>query len=109
MSEAETFMPRSVAAVLPEEVIRQRALGWPDFHPEEFCHRCGRRNVSSWYVDSDLWDAATEGRERGGVDILCPPCFVELFERASQTSCSWELRLDIQNPGVRPQTGRNDD
>jgi hypothetical protein len=25
----------------PAEIAAQRNLGWPDFHPEDYCHRCG--------------------------------------------------------------------
>ena len=35
----------------------QRAAGWPDWHPEDYCHRCGGRNAS-WHVDSDRFNAA---------------------------------------------------
>lgn len=97
MSESEKRLPDNAAAVLPEEILRQRAMGWPDFHPEDFCHRCGRRNAV-WWVGGDLWKAAVEGRERGVVDILCPSCFTELFEARSGTRCVWQLRLETQRP-----------
>lgn len=85
-----------VESVLPEEILRQRAAGWPDFHPETFCHRCGRRNVTSWHADSEEWDVAVAGRERGVVDILCPSCFVALHEQATGRSGHWHLRLEIR-------------
>ncbi len=25
----------------PTAIAEQRTKGWPDFHPEDFCHRCG--------------------------------------------------------------------
>lgn len=55
----------------PEEIKRQRTLGWPDFHPEDYCHRCGRRNIKAW--------TATEWRELTGSNagILCPVCFTD--------------------------------
>lgn len=93
--------PRWVHAVLPEEIVRQRALGWPDFHPEDFCHRCGRRNPV-WSADQDDWETATEGRPRGVVDILCPSCFVELCEAngGEKKSHLWILRqVDFTEPG----------
>jgi len=80
--------------VKPAEIIVQRDRGWPDFHPEDFCHRCGNRNVSSWFVQRTEW-------ERSGTPataIVCPSCFVAAFERATGTSTSWELRLHIENP-----------
>ncbi len=27
-----------------DEINAQRDAGWPDFHPEDYCHRCGRPN-----------------------------------------------------------------
>lgn len=67
----------------------QRAHGWPDFHPEDFCHRCGRPNIS-WWTDSDLFNEAIG--QPDGIDpewrgIICPPCFVEL----SPLDTSWQL------------------
>ncbi len=67
----------------------QRAQGWPDFHPEDFCHRCGRPNIS-WWTDSDLFNEAIG--QPDGIDpewrgIICPPCFVEL----SPLDTSWQL------------------
>lgn len=69
---------------------------WPDFHPEDFCHRCGRRNIS-WFVASDLWNEAwTEAEAEGGYQsVLCPQCFVELWERATGLRMTWELRPDV--------------
>lgn len=93
MSNNEPQLPAS--AVLPEEILRQRELGWPDFHPEDYCHRCGRRNPS-WWVDGKQWRTATEHRDRGYIDILCPPCFVEEYERATGTTTSWALVCDIE-------------
>lgn len=91
--------PAWVAAVLPEEIVRQRALGWPDFHPEDFCHRCGRRNAGSWSVDSADWNKAVEGQGRGVVDILCPPCFVARHEAAVDDWGHWHLTLEIPGGG----------
>jgi hypothetical protein len=82
--------PAWVAAVLPEEIVRQRAAGWPDFHPETFCHRCGRRNPC-WSVDSEEWGKAVAGRDRGDLEILCPSCFVLLHEQATGGWGHWHL------------------
>jgi len=57
------------------QIEKQRAMGWPDFHPETYCHRCGRPNIPSWSVDSALWNQAAEPHE-----ILCPICFVTAYE-----------------------------
>jgi len=32
------------------DIAAQRGSGWPNFHPEDFCHRCGCQNVS-WYIE----------------------------------------------------------
>lgn len=54
-----------------EAITEQRAKGWPDFHPEDFCHRCGRRNIKAWF--SPEWPALV-GSHSG---ILCPQCFAD--------------------------------
>lgn len=62
-------------------------------HPEEYCHRCGGRNVPSWSVDSDRWNMATgEGTFRDV--IMCPGCFVSLHENATGMRTSWMLVPD---------------
>ena len=73
------------------EIEKERQLGWVNFHPEDYCHRCGRANLSSWYVDSIEWNLAV------GDDthlILCPQCFVAAWNLATGISGTWELRLD---------------
>jgi hypothetical protein len=78
----------------PSAIEEQRQVGWTDFHPETYCHRCGSRNVWAWYVDSELWnDLGIEAHTPSG--IICPQCFTELWEQAHPGSCPvWELRLD---------------
>lgn len=61
-----------------DEIAEQRSLGWPDFHPEDYCHRCGHRNAGSWSVDSVLWNKAVGDP----TPILCPSCFVAAAEAA---------------------------
>lgn len=73
-------------------IDNQRVTGWPDFHPEDYCHRCGVRNIS-WSIDSDRFNLAMGGspyvhRWNG---IICISCFVELYEAATGLSCSWTL------------------
>jgi hypothetical protein len=76
-----------MTGVTPAEIARQRELGWPDFHPEDYCHACGRPNVRSWSVDSDRWNAAVERRGT----VLCPPCFVARWEQATGMRAHWRL------------------
>lgn len=73
----------------------QRAKGWPDFHPEEICHRCGGVNVPSWWVESDRFNLAMGPPiEHQWQGIVCPGCFVQLHEAATGLSCTWTLRPD---------------
>jgi len=57
-------------SVDPAEIVQQRKLGWPDFHPEDYCHHCGQRNIC-W--TSPEWVELT-GSDGG---ILCPVCFAD--------------------------------
>jgi hypothetical protein len=44
-------------------IAAERAAGWLNFHPEDFCHRCGRRNPGSPVnvrLPADLHAAATD-------------------------------------------------
>lgn len=50
-------------------ITNQREKGWVDFHPEDYCHECGRPNIKAWY--SPEWVALVGGHS----GILCPPCF----------------------------------
>lgn len=59
----------------PEEIERQRVKGWPDFHPEAYCHRCGTRNVWSWSTDDDVFSEATGDSGT----ILCPQCLAAFY------------------------------
>lgn len=48
--------------------------------PEEYCHRCGGRNIS-WYTPGGVWDPVMRpvpGSEWKWNEIICPLCFVEL-------------------------------
>jgi hypothetical protein len=79
-------------SVTPDEIDAQRASGWTDFHPEEYCHRCGGKNVWSWHVDSDRFNVAMgPPAEHQWNGIICPGCFVELHEEATGLRCSWTL------------------
>lgn len=70
-------------------IAEQRQKGWLDFHPEDYCHRCGRPNIPSWWVDSEEWNRAALPH-----DILCPQCFVAAWTAVTGLTVSWELRLD---------------
>lgn len=83
-------------SVTLDEIDRQRELGWPDFHPEDYCHRCGGRNLS-WFVESDLFNTAYPGRHPYN-GIVCPGCFVEAHERATGLTTTWELRPTLSHP-----------
>lgn len=67
-----------------EEIKRQRELGWPDFHPEDYCHICGSPNIS-WVADLEDWLTATSkwASETGREGICCPSCFLKMYEEAS--------------------------
>jgi hypothetical protein len=85
-------------SVTLEEIDAQREAGWPDFHPEDYCHRCGGRNVSSWFVDSDRFNDAFGPPEVHPYNgIVCPGCFVEAHEKDTGLKTTWQL---IPAPGV---------
>lgn len=77
-------------AIDPATIPAQREAGWPDFHPEDYCHHCGRPNIV-WWADSDRWNLAVAGLERGVAAILCPPCFVTRWEQATGLRAVWHL------------------
>ena len=81
-------------SVTPDDIERQRSLGWPDFHPETYCHRCGGKNVRSWFVESDRFYAAVEALGLNVGAIVCPGCFVVGHELATSLGCTWRLVPD---------------
>lgn len=82
----------AIAAVLGHEGDVQKALGWEPGHPEAFCQECGRPNIA-WFAPSADWNRATEpALAIGRAAILCPVCFVALWEAATGLASSWELR-----------------
>jgi hypothetical protein len=88
-----------VAVSVPiAEIDRQRELGWPDFHPEDFCHRCGGRNVC-WYAPSPLWNIVMSYPHERWNGIICPQCFMELAEAAGLVK-AW--RLSFAMSGGKP-------
>lgn len=84
------------------EIDRQRSLGWPDFHPEDFCHQCGGRNPI-WWVDSDRFNAAYgHPSEHPHNGIVCPSCFVADHESATGMQATWRL---VPEAFKWPETG----
>lgn len=76
----------------PEWIKAQRAAGWPDIHPEDYCHRCGSRNPN-WWTDAPTWATATAAwaAETGREGICCPDCLILMHEAATGRSAQWQL------------------
>lgn len=91
---------RRAQGVDPQEIEEQRATGWPDFHPEDYCHRCGRSNIV-WYAASPLWNEAVPEIS----PILCPQCFVAAWEAATSLRPAWAL---VPDPETLPEERRSD-
>lgn len=90
MSGDDAIAAPWVQSVTPAEIVRQRQLGWPDFHPEDFCHVCGHRNAAPWSAPAAEWSAVVDGH--GG--IFCPSCFTTLYAAATDDDrVCWELRV----------------
>lgn len=89
-------------SVTIDSIQRQREAGWPEFHPETYCHRCGRLNVESWYAPSDLWNAVMAERPFG---IVCPSCFAFLAESSgvvAQGRRTWRFDLEPEAAAETP-------
>lgn len=76
--------------VKPEWIKRQRERGWPDMHPEDYCHRCGAPNPS-WCASSEDWQIATASwaKDTGREGICCLNCFAALYEQATGKRITW--------------------
>lgn len=70
--------------VYPIVIAQQRELGWPDMHPEDFCHLCGLRNPT-WFVSRKDWLIGTAkwAAETGREGICCPRCFQIMYDEAT--------------------------
>lgn len=70
----------------------QRERGWPDIEPEDYCHRCGTRNIL-WCAPSEEWLAATSAwaAETGHEGICCVSCFTEMYREQTGTDPVWIL------------------
>lgn len=81
-----------MSTVTPEYIKAQREQGWPDIHPEDYCHRCGNRNPL-WYADRDDWLTATSAwaAETGREGICCPTCFAEMHQQATGRRTIWHI------------------
>lgn len=84
-------MDTSTLAQMPA----QRAEGWPNFHPETYCHRCGEPNIV-WFAQAEVWNALmrADGFEKPEPfnGIICPVCFGQMWELAFGQRGLWELR-----------------
>lgn len=89
----------------PEWIKEQRNLGWPDMHPEDFCHKCGAPNPN-WSAPMAEWLIATEKwrTETGKEGICCPKCFQDMYSEAVGTKThivvsvwkgSWDQHGDV--------------
>lgn len=109
LSERPTINP---ARIDPASVPAQRAAGWPNFHPEAFCHRCGDRNIN-WFADTEAWAAITTAYlgASSHAGIVCPACASELHEAATGETTIWELRPwapESQDPSTTGEQNTDD-
>ena len=104
----EAIFGNSIRAnqVTLERLERERALNWPNIHPEDYCHICGHENPS-WYVDRTVWLFATKtwASETGREGICCPTCFQKLLEKELETTIcpDKKVTLEIVVKGARSQ------
>jgi len=84
-----------------EEIDRQRSLGWRDIHPEDYCHRCGCRNIECWFTDKETWAEATLIGSQWS-HIICPACFTKLHEESTGNRQIWEIRNWIVPNKAKP-------
>ena len=96
-----------VLAVPLSAIHDEREAGWPNMQPEDFCHRCGGRNIS-WWTDSDVWNLIMRPDGPGSPwlwnEIICPQCFAELVE-ARFPNVAWHFYMDENTRGgkaIRP-------
>lgn len=66
-------------------------------HPEDYCHRCGGRNMS-WHTDNETWNELTrvEGQEVPG--IICPLCLDELDREKRDDGSHWYITKETLPP-----------
>lgn len=70
----------------------QRLAGWPDIHPEDYCHKCGVA-FEPWFTDRETWLAGTSAwaAQTGREGICCMPCFIEMFKENTGREPMWRL------------------
>jgi hypothetical protein len=85
----ETFDEERAPWKSRAEIAEEHQAGWVHFHPEDFCHKCGGRNIKPWFVKSELWNKVASPNE-----IWCPQCFVEQYERVTGKQPCWELSIE---------------
>lgn len=80
--------------VSPDFILAQREAGWPDIHPEDYCHKCGVRNTS-WFARREQWLCATAAwaEQTGREGICCIACFAEMFTEATSEKVFCEVIL----------------
>lgn len=83
LSNAESAQPVASSAT-PATYPRNRT----EPHPEDFCERCGRENVT-WFAPSELWNRAA--RVDGNDPMLCPVCFIKAAEAVGIVPPSWQV------------------
>lgn len=90
--QAKALRARGLVGVSPEWIRAQRDSGWPDMHPEDYCHRCGAPNMS-WFTDRETWLAATSAwaAETGREGICCPQCLALMHHEATGVVTFWHL------------------
>ena len=82
---AEIARHEQAGAELMLQVHQLSKLKGTDDHPEDFCHRCGGRNIT-WYADSDLWNKFDPPES-----IICPICFVIEAEAGGVKTSAWRV------------------
>lgn len=77
--------------IVLDEIDNQRTQGWPDFHPEDYCHKCGAHNAPMWCATRDAWMTATAewSEETGREGICCVACFARMHEEATGKRNVW--------------------
>lgn len=92
-----TILEIRAARVEPAFIRTQRALGWPDIHPEDYCHKCGEENFT-WVTDRETWLVATKAwaEQTGREGICCPRCFAEMYEAATGKRVNWTLSIHTE-------------
>ena len=83
----------SAQSIPPALIEKERRAGWPTIHPEDFCHRCGAKNML-WFADAPDWNVATRcwAAETGREGICCPLCFAEMYQEATGLTPVWAVR-----------------